>query len=62
LYYRYPATNYDTRVNYFSNPNVNFNSIPTGDSSNYNAQLLVQRRFLMAAVGNEAVACPVTTG
>ena len=60
--FRYPDTNYNTRVNYYSNPNVNFGSIPTGDSNNKNAQLLIQRRFLMSAVGNEATTCSAASG
>jgi len=57
---RYPDPNYNNRVNYYSNPSVNFGSIPTGDSNNNNAQLLIQRRFLMSAVGNEATTCSVS--
>ena len=33
----------------------------TGNAKNDNQALLIERRFLMAAVGNEATKCPSTT-
>jgi hypothetical protein len=44
-------------VNYYSSASVKYNNIPTGDANNTNALLLIQRRFLMQAVGNEASTC-----
>ena len=60
---RYPDPNYGTRINYYSSssPTVRFNSIATGNTANDNQALIMERRFLMAAVGNEATACPSTT-
>jgi len=53
----YNAEGYTERVNYYSNPNVSFKGIPTGDADSNNAKLLTERRFLMANVGNESMAC-----
>lgn len=55
--FRYADNNYQNRVNWYSNPNIKYSGIPTGDVSNNNAQNLIQRRFLMSAVGNEAISC-----
>jgi hypothetical protein len=54
---RYPDPNYNNRLNYYSSSTIRFNNIPTGDVNNNNALLLIQRRFLMQAVGNEGTAC-----
>ena len=61
--YSYPDPNYSTRINYYSSssPTVRFNNIATGNTANDNQALLMERRFLMAAVGNEATACPSAT-
>ena len=58
----YPNTNYSTRINYYSSSSttVRFNGIATGNTATDNQALLLERRFLMAAVGNEATACPST--
>ncbi len=58
----YPNPNYNTRTNYYSSSSatVRFNGIATGNTANDNQALLLERRFLMAAVGNEATACPST--
>jgi len=53
----YNAAGYSNRVNYYSNPDVSFNGIPTGDAQNNNAKLLSERRFLMANVGDKSMAC-----
>ena len=60
---RYPNTNYNTRINYYSSssPTVRFNGMATGNASNDNQGLLIERRFLMSGVGNEATKCPSTT-
>ena len=55
---RYAATGYNTRLNYYSNPAISVGGIPTGNITDDNADLLTQRRFLMAAVGDESLACP----
>jgi len=53
----YGARGYYNRVNYYSNPNVSFNNVPTGDANNNNAKVLTERRFLMANVGDESMSC-----
>jgi hypothetical protein len=62
MHLSYPDPNYNTRVNYYSSPDIADNYIPTGDVNNNNAALLVQRRLQMQAVGNEATACPAESG
>lgn len=53
----YTADGYDKRVNYYSSPGLTFQSIPTGTAEDDNAKLLMERRFLMAAVGDESMGC-----
>ncbi len=53
----YPAKGYNTRINYYSNPAVSYKTIPTGQTSINNAKVLTERRFLMAGVGDESLAC-----
>lgn len=61
--FRYNDPNYATRINYYSSSsaNVRVNGIATGNANNDNQALIMEKRFLMAAVGNEATACPSTT-
>ena len=42
------------RVNYYSSSNVTYKNMPTGDANNDNAKLLSDRRFVMAAVGDDS--------
>jgi len=48
---------YNTRINYYSNPAVSYKNIPTGETGTNNAGVLTERRFLMAAVGDESLSC-----
>jgi len=48
---------YNTRINYYSNPAVSYKNIPTGETGANNAGVLTERRFLMAAVGDESLSC-----
>ena len=53
----YSATNHNTRVNYYSNPNIIYPSTgtPTGEAVNSdNARVLMENRMAMAAVGDES--------
>lgn len=50
----YTAKGYSTRVNYYSSSNVTYKDMPTGDANNDNAKLLSDRRFVMAAVGDDS--------
>ena len=61
--FSYPTTGYDTRIIYYSSSSatVRFNSIATGNIENDNQALLLEKRFLMSAVGNEQTACPAAT-
>ena len=54
-----PNKKYMLRINYYSssNPAVTYFGIKTGNADNDNRNLLVNRRFEMAAVGDEKVAC-----
>ena len=51
----------ELRVNYYSNPAVNFQGVPTGTASNDNARTLTEARFAAAAIGSESEKCPTTT-
>jgi len=53
----YPAQGYNTRINYYSNPSVSFRGFPTGEAITNNAKVLIDRRFLMAGVGDESLSC-----
>jgi len=53
----YPAQGYNTRINYYSNPKIGYNKIPTGEAGANNAGVLTERRFLMATVGDESLPC-----
>jgi len=47
----------EQRVNYYSNPNVNFQGYATGTSTNDNARTLTEARFAAAAIGDESEKC-----
>jgi len=53
----YSAPGYKTRINYYSNPAISYKNIPTGETGANNARVLTERRFLMAAVGDESLSC-----
>jgi len=53
----YNADGYNNRVNYYSNPAIKFQNIPTGDAKSNNAGLLTERRFIMSKVGDESMKC-----
>ena len=56
--YRYDADGYSTRVNYYSSSTILYQGkVATGDANTDVAGLLVERRFIMAAVGNESMTC-----
>ncbi len=48
---------YQNRVNYYSNPSIKYENVPTGDANSNNAELLTERRFIMSNVGNESMQC-----
>jgi hypothetical protein len=54
---RYTATGYETRINFYSGVDSAFDGVPTGNVDNNNADLIAERRFLMAGVGQEAMGC-----
>ena len=60
--FRYADQDYATRINYYSSSSatVRFNYTTTGNKENDNQALIMERRFLMAAVGNESTICPST--
>ena len=53
----YDADGYRNRVNYYSNPSIKYQNIPTGDAKSNNAGLLTERRFIMSKVGDESMKC-----
>jgi hypothetical protein len=53
----YPDEGYITRINHYSNPAISFFNIPTGELDSNNAQVMTERRFIMAGVGDESLAC-----
>ena len=53
----YNADGFQNRVNYYSNPSIKYQNIPTGDAKSNNAGLLTERRFIMSKVGDESMAC-----
>ena len=56
----YNAPGHETRVNYFSNPNVTFPQTGTATgvaNISNNAAVLIKNRFKIASVGDESVNC-----
>merc|ERR1712179_178512 len=54
----YNADGHKTRVNYLSNPRVEYKGYPTGDADSAdNARVVKENRFLMADIGNESKSC-----
>ena len=54
----YNADGHKTRVNYLSNPDVEYRGYPTGDADRAdNARVVTENRFLMADIGDEAHGC-----
>ena len=61
-YSSYRATGHNTRVNYYSNPNVTFDGKPVGTSLNNNAEVLNRHRFVIAGIGDETGTCNAVAG
>merc|ERR1712142_92920 len=54
----YNADGHKTRVNYLSNPNVEYKGYPTGNDAHAdNARVVKTNRFLMADIGDESESC-----
>ena len=53
----YNADGHKTRVNYLSNPNVEYKGYPTGEADADNARVVKENRFLMADIGDESQSC-----
>jgi len=53
----YKATGHATRINYYSNPNVMFQDLPTGTQQANNADILIRNRFFLSAIGDESEEC-----
>ena len=53
------STKSATRIPYFSNPDINYpgTNIPLGDETHNSAKIIRDRRFAMAAVGDESGTC-----
>ena len=56
--HRYRDPYYNNRVNYLSNPNVEFEGMPVGSLTANNAKVLKETRFRCAAVGDESLVLP----
>ena len=48
----------ERRINYYSNPDVNFKGYPTGTHANDNARTMSEVRFAVANIGDESMGCP----
>ena len=57
----YSAPTNRLRVNHYSNPDVNYNGIPTGNWKTNNAKVIFNNRFAMAASGGEENNCTLTS-
>jgi hypothetical protein len=55
------ATKGETRVNYYSSPLITYNGLPTGNAQNDNRRRLVEIRFVASKVGDESMACPLSS-
>lgn len=55
--FSYPNAGYSERVNYYSNPDVNFNGNPSGTNNDNNARVIRENRFDQAARGDESGTC-----
>ena len=54
----YNADGHKTRVNFMSNPNVDYKGYPTGNAAHAdNARVVTENRFAMADIGDESGAC-----
>jgi len=54
----YRKDGHATRVNYLSNPDVEYKGFPTGDARKAdNARVITENRFLMADIGDESQSC-----
>jgi len=57
----YYVKGFGPRVNYWSNPLVNYENVPTGTAEENNARILREHRFAFADIGDESSPCPGTT-
>jgi hypothetical protein len=48
----------EKRINYYSNPSVSFEGLPTGTADTDNARVLKDNRFAAANIGDESMSCP----
>ena len=56
----YNNDGHKTRVNYLSNPRVEYKGYSTGDADSAdNARVVKENRFLMADIGDESKSCNV---
>ena len=54
----YNTDGHKTRLNYLSNPNVEYKGYPTGDAAKAdNARVVKENRFFMANIGDESETC-----
>merc|ERR1712180_62232 len=53
----YWAPGHGTRINWYSNPDVMYQGVPTGTENENNARVLREHRFVFAAIGDESKAC-----
>merc|ERR1711874_161780 len=44
-------------INYYSNPKVSYNGVPTGSKTQNCARVIKENRFAFAAVGDESGTC-----
>ena len=51
----------EKRVNYYSNPKVNYQGYPSGTYENDNARALTENRFAAANIGDESETCTVSS-
>ena len=59
LTFRYPQGNYQNPINYYSGPNVKDESgAILGNEMQDNERIINERRFLVAANGDEKIPCP----
>merc|ERR1712142_22923 len=53
----YPSGKYEKVINYYSNPKVSYNGVPTGSKTQNCARVIKENRFAFAAVGDESGTC-----
>jgi len=53
----YYAPGHGTKINWYSNPDVMYQGVPTGTENENNARVLREHRFAFATIGDESKAC-----